>query len=72
MSSKKPALVADLEGGLPRIVISKTDEAFASDGVEFVYGAAGINLAELNDLFEKVRGSAAVALTPTRIEIDSA
>ena len=56
MSSKKPELVADLERGLPRPVISKTDEAFASDGVEFVYGAAGINLAELNDLFEKVRG----------------
>ena len=55
MSSKKSELVAGLERGLQqRPVISKTDEAFAADGVEFVYGAEGIDLAELNDLFKKV------------------
>jgi len=56
MSSKKSELVAGLERGLrQRPVISKTDEAFAADGVEFVYGADGIDLAELNDLFKKAR-----------------
>ncbi len=35
--------------------ITKTDEAFAADGVEFVYSHEGIDLEELNELFGKVR-----------------
>ncbi len=68
MSSKKSELVAGLERGLrQRPVISKTDEAFAADGVEFVYGADGIDLAELNDLFKKARRPAfALTLSLTR------
>ncbi|KAK9812849.1 hypothetical protein WJX72_004691 [[Myrmecia] bisecta] len=42
------------EGTLQPPPISKTDEQFASDNVQFVEGYADINLAELNDLFEKV------------------
>lgn len=34
--------------------ITKTDEAFAADGVEFVYNHEGIDLEELNELFGKV------------------
>jgi hypothetical protein len=34
--------------------ITKTDEAFAADGVEFVYSHEGIDLEELNELFGKV------------------
>ena len=40
--------------------ISKSDEAFREDGVEFVWGAAGIDVQELNELFERVRGLSAV------------
>ena len=35
--------------------ISKGDDAFEADGVEFVWGASSVDLAQLNDLFEKVR-----------------
>lgn len=39
---------------LPPPKLTKTDEAFAADGVEFVYSHEGIELEELNDLFGKV------------------
>lgn len=38
----------------PPPAISKPDEAFASLGLEFVESGEGINIPELNDLFEKV------------------
>lgn len=34
--------------------ISKPDQAFRDLGVEFVQGSEAVDLAELNDLFEKV------------------
>lgn len=34
--------------------ISKSDEEFREEKIEFVFGAEGIDLAELNDLFERV------------------
>lgn len=43
---------------LPPAKITKTDEAFAADGVEFVYSHEGIDLEELNDLFGKVNDAA--------------
>ena len=43
-------------GSAAKIVprVSKSDEAFAKDGVEFVWGADDVNVDELNDLFAKV------------------
>jgi len=54
MSGTKSALVAGIGLQLPPPVITRSDEAFASDGVEFVYSGDEIDLMELNDLFEKV------------------
>lgn len=34
--------------------ISKSDEEFREEKIEFVFGREGIDLAELNDLFERV------------------
>ena len=42
------------EGRLAVPTISKSDEAFAEQGVEFVRGHEGIDLSELNGLFVKV------------------
>ena len=42
--------------------ITKTDEAFAADGVEFVYSHEGIDLEELNELFGKVSHEPALRL----------
>jgi hypothetical protein len=41
--------------------ISKSDEDFLEDGVEFVWGSDTINIGELNDLFEKVCHRSVVA-----------
>lgn len=38
-------------------LMSKSDEAFAHDGVEFVWGSESLDVEALNDLFEKVRPS---------------
>ena len=57
ISALKPALMAAaLEGGQPPPPpISRSDEAFLADlGVEFVWGAEGVDVEELNGLFEKV------------------
>ena len=35
--------------------ITKTDSAFEGDGIEFCWGVEAVDLAQLNDLFEKVR-----------------
>lgn len=35
--------------------ISKSDEAFAKECIDFVWGHEDINISELNDLFERVR-----------------
>lgn len=43
-----------LETVLTVPTISRSDDAFAADGVEFVEGIEGINIEELNDLFVKV------------------
>ena len=34
--------------------LTRSDAAFAADGLEFVWGSDGLDLADLNDLFEKV------------------
>lgn len=39
--------------------ISKSDEAFAKECIDFVWGYEDINTSELNDLFERVRSQAA-------------
>ena len=57
MSTTKPALMADTAAAPPRLPhpeISKTDEAFLADGVEFVWGIETMNYDNLNDLFQKV------------------
>ncbi|GMH39676.1 hypothetical protein BSKO_07574 [Bryopsis sp. KO-2023] len=42
------------DGNLSIPPLSKTDQGFTEDGVEFVEGHQEINVDELNDLFEKV------------------
>lgn len=54
MSGTKQALVAGTGARPPPPVITRSDEAFAGDGVEFVFGGDQLDIAELNDLFEKV------------------
>lgn len=55
INTQKPSLMADsLEQHLPPPPISKSDAAFLEDGVEFVWGAEGVDVGELNNLFEKV------------------
>lgn len=39
---------------LPPPPLSKTDAAFAEEGVAFVWGVAGLDFDELNDLFQRV------------------
>lgn len=39
---------------LPPPSVSKTDEEFLRDGIEFVWGIDGIDVEELNILFSKV------------------
>ncbi len=34
--------------------ISKTDDDFAAENLEFVYGQEGLSISELNEVFEKV------------------
>ncbi|KAI7843693.1 hypothetical protein COHA_002592 [Chlorella ohadii] len=53
---QKPALMANCaEQQLPAPPISKSDDEFLEGlGVEFVWGAEGVDVGELNDLFEKV------------------
>jgi hypothetical protein len=41
----------------PAPTISKTDAEFLALGLEFVESGEGIKVTELNELFEKVRGS---------------
>jgi len=40
---------------LPPPAITKSDAAFAAEGLEFVVGHDSVSLSELNDLFHKVR-----------------
>lgn len=58
VSTQKPALIADhaaaADARLAPPPITKSDERFLEDGMEFVWGAEGVNLAELNDLFQRV------------------
>ncbi|EFN57263.1 hypothetical protein CHLNCDRAFT_143824 [Chlorella variabilis] len=55
INTQKPALMVDtLEQQLPPPPISKSDEQFLEGGVEFVWGEEGLDVGELNDLFEKV------------------
>lgn len=53
MSPAKGAWAAR-EGSLQPPVISRTDTYFADKGLEFVLSSDGIDIAELNDLFERV------------------
>ena len=53
MSATKSALVAGRGMKLAPPPITKSDEAFASENIEFVFGG-DLNIEELNDLFEKV------------------
>jgi GNAT superfamily N-acetyltransferase len=41
-------------GGLQPPPLTRSDAAFAADGLEFVWGPDGLDLGDLNDLFEKV------------------
>ena len=59
----KAALAVQLVETLAPPKITKTDEAFAADGVEFMYSHEGIDLEELNDLFGKVRCNVAAMLS---------
>ncbi len=52
--SSKSSLAVQLADQQATIPITKTDEAFAADGLEFVYTHEGIDLDELNNLFGKV------------------
>lgn len=54
---RKGGLAVQLVEQLAPPRITKTDEAFAADGLEFVYSHEGIDLEELNDLFGKVHGA---------------
>ena len=55
VSLTKPVRLAGaLQPPPPPPPISKSDEAFLEGGVEFAWGAAGVELGELNDLFHKV------------------
>lgn len=55
ISGGKVTWVERLPGGAaPPPTISKSDDDFKALGVEFVYGAEGIDLSQLNELFEKV------------------
>lgn len=55
INTQKPSLMADsLEQHLPPPPISKSDDEFMNGGVEFVWGAESVDIAELNNLFEKV------------------
>ena len=49
-------------GAAPAPPISKSDDDFKALGVEFMYRAEGIDLSELNDLFEKARWAPGNAL----------
>ena len=40
---------------LPPPQVSKSDDDFLRDGIEFVWGIDGIDVEELNTLFSKVR-----------------
>lgn len=58
ISSGKVTWIEKLPGGAaPAPPISRSDEDFEQLGVEFVYGPEGIDLSELNDLFERVRSA---------------
>lgn len=52
MSTEKHSFVSDFHPPPPQI--TKSDEAFQEEGIEFVWGIEGIVLDELNDLFQKV------------------
>ncbi len=54
---RKGGLAVQLVEQLAPPRITKSDEAFAADGLEFVYSYEGIDLEELNDLFGKVHGA---------------
>jgi hypothetical protein len=42
------------ERGMVPPPISKSDETFQNEGLEFIWGSKGIDVKELNDLFERV------------------
>lgn len=55
MSTQKVDVLSTLEGSAPPPPpISKSDEAFLEDGIEFVWGTKDLSVDELNMLFEKV------------------
>lgn len=56
VSSKKAAWLGAREAGVPlqSPVITRSDTYFEEKGLEFVEGSDGIDITELNELFEKV------------------
>ena len=55
MSTQKPELLAQYESEVPPPPpISKSDEEFLEEGLEFVWGTGDLGIDELNNLFEKV------------------
>lgn len=52
----KPALIADTVGAakLPVPTITRADEDFEKDGIQFVWGTKDLCIDELNDLFQRV------------------
>lgn len=58
MSTLKPSLLAEqsssLATKLPAPCITKSDDSFLNDGLEFVWGTQGLVIDELNDLFQRV------------------
>lgn len=54
MNFKKTVIGVDLQNKLVQPKLSKTDEAFAKAGVEFVQGGDEVDIPELNNLFEQV------------------
>lgn len=77
MSVIKPALIAEAACAtkLPVPMITKPDEEFEREGIQFVWGTADICIDELNDLFQRVGfprrdpGRLAVALVNTHRSI---
>jgi hypothetical protein len=54
MSPDKTQFGDRLDGFMQPPPISKSDEEFAAEGLEFVTTPEGLAITELNDLFEKV------------------
>jgi hypothetical protein len=55
MSPDKTQFGDRFEGHMLPPRISKTDEDFAAQNLEFVYSQEGLSISELNEVFEKVR-----------------